>query len=173
MKNAKILAPDLANVMVEGSNPFSRSRFSEPFQGARAKATAPFAYLHGGGAGGSERGRLRRPTVIPESRLSPEFRAGRRQDAAVVAEAGFAVAGQKQRAVQIDEAGSRGDEGGRGHRQRTREHAADHDAEAVRFRLRDDGECFGEAARLVELHIDEIVAAHDLREAAAVMRTER
>src|SRR3546814_12470099 len=124
MKNAKILAPDLANVMVEGSNPFSRSRFSEPFQGARAKAPAPFAYLHGGGAGGSERGRLRRPTVIPESRLSPEFRAGRRQDAAVVAEAGFAVAGQKQRAVQIDEAGSRGDEGGRGHRPRTREHAA-------------------------------------------------
>src|SRR3546814_11469701 len=36
MKNAKILAPYLAHVRVEGSNPFSRSRFSEPFQGARA-----------------------------------------------------------------------------------------------------------------------------------------
>jgi len=44
IKRDKILAPYLANVRVEGSNPFSRSKISEQYQGASPAGPAPFAF---------------------------------------------------------------------------------------------------------------------------------
>ena len=44
MENVKILAPYLANVRVEGSNPFSRSKILEQYQGASPTGPAPFAF---------------------------------------------------------------------------------------------------------------------------------
>ena len=62
-----------------------------------------------------------------------------------------------------------GEEERRRHRQRGGDHAADHHLEAERPGLLHRGERLGEPARLVELDVDRVVAAHKRLEGGAVM----
>lgn len=62
-----------------------------------------------------------------------------------------------------------GKQQGRRHGERRGDHAADHDGEAKTLGLGEEGERFGETARLVELDVDRVVAATQLREAGAIV----
>src|SRR5687767_11754377 len=74
-------------------------------------------------------------------------------DRAATDEARLAIAGEEQRAVEIDEIRPlRGDDG-RSHGQRRSDHAAHHHAIALTARFSNKVKRFGEPARLVELDV--------------------
>ena len=100
---------------------------------------------------------------------APQRRFRRIDQAAVVAQAFVAVAGQQQRSVQIDEPGLLREQHCGGHRQRSRDHAADHDLEAKRLRGIRHRERLGQPAGLVELDIDGIVARAKACERGAIV----
>src|SRR6476469_9301604 len=89
---------------------------------------------------------------------------------AVVAQARFAVARQKEGAVEIDPIGALSQKYGGGHGKRGRHHAADHDLQPALARLRSQRQRLGEAAGLVELHVDGIVAASEGLQAGPVVQ---
>ena len=88
---------------------------------------------------------------------------------AVVAQAAVAVAGQQQRSVQIDEAGLLREQHGGRHRQRSRDHAADHDLETERLRGIRHRERLRQPAGLVELDVDGVVARAKASERGAIV----
>ncbi len=82
----------------------------------------------------------------------------------------LAVAGQQQRAVEVDVVGMVGEQHGRGHGERGADHAADHQGEAARPRLVGEHHRLGEAAGLVELDVDGVVARSECVEPGAVVQ---
>ncbi|AHY52944.1 hypothetical protein BJS_08776 [Bradyrhizobium japonicum SEMIA 5079] len=81
----------------------------------------------------------------------------------------IAIAREQQRAVEIDEARLRRHQHCGGHRQRGRDHAADHDLETERLRRIGHRQRLGEPAGLVELDVHGVVALAERRERFAVV----
>ncbi len=80
-----------------------------------------------------------------------------------------AVLGQQQGAVQIGPACALGNQSRGRHGEARPHHAADHDAVAFGTGSIAQGQCFGQAAGLVQLDIHHIVFALELWQARAVM----
>ena len=85
------------------------------------------------------------------------------QDAAVIGDAGVAVAGQQERAVQIDEFGHLAEQGGRRHGQGGADHAADHDLQLQRLGRPDQFEGGGQATGLVQFYVHGVITPGQVR----------
>ena len=93
---------------------------------------------------------------------APQFWLRRVHKAAVEADAGVAVAGQQQGAIEINDVGQLGHEHGRRHGKRRCQHAADHDLEIRFLGGLGQGKRLGQAAGLVELDVDGVIFADKL-----------
>ncbi len=92
------------------------------------------------------------------------------QEPALVAQGRLAVAREEQGTIKVDPVGPLRQKHSRGHGERRRHHATDHDLEARSAGRLGKSERLGQSAGLVELDVDGIVAPAEAIQVAARMQ---